>query len=300
MGGTDLDAMYEEVLAASGWPAVLPRAGNRRLRRLQSVSPWFEVYEVTPDTFALLEPHHYEEVISYLIVGDERAVLLDTGLGIGDICAEVGRLTDRPTVVVNSHSHYDHVGGNHRFDEVWAFDDEVEVARIERGLTPSEASSFVPPGSYRNPPRDFDAAAYQIRPSPVTNRLHDLDTVELGERTLTVYHTPGHSPGSICLLDSRNGILFTGDTVYPGTLYAHFAESDFVAYRLSLERLVGLLDHVVQLCPAHNEASMGIGLLASVWDGFERIAAGKAPYQGQGGARIHSFDGFRVAVSDGD
>ena len=72
----------------STWPDVLPRAGNQRLEKLASVSPWFEVYKVSGGTFALLEPSHYEEVISYLILGNERAILFDTGMGVGNIQAD--------------------------------------------------------------------------------------------------------------------------------------------------------------------------------------------------------------------
>ncbi len=113
---------------SSGWPQALPRPGNQKLQRIESASSWFEIFQVSPGTFALLESRHYEEVISYLVVGNARAVLLDTGMGIGDIRAEVERLTTLPIVVVNSHSHYDHIGGNYQFAEVWAFDDDGEVA----------------------------------------------------------------------------------------------------------------------------------------------------------------------------
>ena len=141
---------------------------------------------------------------------------------------------------------------------------------------------------------------YEIHPSPVTRRLHDLETIELGGRTLTVYHTPGHSPGSVCLYDSLSGSLFTGDTVYPGTLYAHLAESEFDAYRLSLGRLADTLDQVSHLCPAHNEVSRHRDLLVSVRDGFERIASGLAAFYDQGSVRIYAFDGYRVALSADD
>jgi glyoxylase-like metal-dependent hydrolase (beta-lactamase superfamily II) len=202
----------------SGWPQALPRQGNRKLKKRESVALWFEVYQVKAGTFALLEPHHYEEVISYLILGDERAVLFDTGMGVGNIQAEVEGLTGLPVTIVNSHSHYDHVGDNYRFAEVWAFDNESEIARIERGLTRAQCLHYLEPGSYMDLPPGFDPTAYEIRPSPVTRRLCHLDVIDLGKRTLTIHHTPGHSPGSICLLDSRDGLLFTGDTFYPGTL----------------------------------------------------------------------------------
>jgi glyoxylase-like metal-dependent hydrolase (beta-lactamase superfamily II) len=280
----------------SGWPGALPRTGNQGLKRLQSVAPWFEVYQVSTGTFALLEPLHYEEVVSYLILGSERAVLLDTGMGIGNIQAEVERLTDVPVVVVNSHSHYDHVGDDHRFAEVWAFDDEGEVACIERGLTRAECALYLRPDSYLELPPGFDPAAYEIRPSPVTRRLRHLEAIQLGGRTLTVHHTPGHSPGSVCLLDSRDGLLFTGDTFYPGMLYAHDEESDFEAYLQSLKHLVGLLDQVSYLCPAHNEVCVRKEMLVHVLNALEWISVGQAAFETRGGIRIYRFQGFGVTL----
>ena len=166
----------------SGWPNVLPRPGNQRLKQMRSVAPWFEVYQVTPATLALLEPRHYEEVISYLILGTERAILFDTGMGIGNIRTEVQRLTDLPVVVINSHSHYDHVGDNHRFAQIWAFDDDDKVARIEQGLDRATCTQYLDPDLYLNLPPGFDPTTYEIYPAPVTRRLRHLENIEL------VYH----------------------------------------------------------------------------------------------------------------
>ncbi|MCP4543917.1 MAG: MBL fold metallo-hydrolase [Chloroflexi bacterium] len=283
-------------MESSGWPNVLPRPGNTRLRRLQSISSWFQVYQVSEDTFAILEPHHYEETISYLILGDEQAVLLDTGMGIANIRTEVEQLTSLPVIVVNSHSHYDHVGDNCRFTEVWAFDNDREVACIERGRSRAECKRHLSPGSYLDLPSDFDLAAYEIKPSPVTRKLHHLDTIELGRRSLEVHHTPGHSAGSICLLESRDGILFTGDAFYPGMLYAHFIDSDFDTYRHSMEQLLDLFDQVNFLCPAHNEVCVSKETLAKVRDAFEQIAAGQSKFQVEENARVYRFEGFGLML----
>ena len=283
-------------MESSSWPRALPRPGNRRLIHLESAAPWFKVYQVSDGTFALLEPHHYEEVISYLILGDERAVLLDTGMGIGDIRVEVERLTDLPVIVINSHSHYDHVGDNYRFTDVWAFDDEGEVARIERGLTIAECQRFMASNSYLDLPSGFDPMTYKISPSLVTRRLRHLEIIELGGRSLIVHHAPGHSPGSICLLDSRDGLLFTGDTFYPGMMYAHFEDSDFGIYRRSLEYLVGLLNHVSHLCPAHNEAYVPKEMLVRVHNSFEQIAAEQVVFELQDQVRTYWFEGFGVTL----
>ena len=280
----------------SGWPTALPRPNNSRLDRLESNDPWFEVYEVSAGTFALLEPHHYEEVISYLVLGTDRALLLDSGMGIGNIQAEVEKLTSLPIVVVNSHSHYDHIGDNYRFTEIWAFDDDVEIARIERGLSQTECRGYLQSGSYLELPSGFDPTAYEIRPSPVSRRLSHEEAIDLGDRILTVHHTPGHSPGSLCLLDGRQGLLFTGDTFYPGMLYAHFAESDFDLYLRSLRHLTALLDRSDYLCPAHNEACVEREMLADTLDAFERIAAEKVPFALQDGIRVYRFDRFGVTL----
>jgi len=283
----------------STWPDVLPRAGNQRLEKLASVSPWFEVYKVSEGTFALLEPSHYEEVISYLILGSERAILFDTGMGIGNIQAEVEALTGLPVVVVVSHCHYDHIGDNYRYDEVWAFDNDSEIGRIERGKTREECVHYLASGTYLELPAGFDPATYEIKPSLVTRRLKHLEVIDLGGRTLTGHHTPGHSPGSICLLDSRNGILFTGDTYYPGMMYAHFEDSDFDDYVQTAAALVDLLPQVSYLCPAHNEAYVPKEALAQMQAAFDQIVADEAPFEPEPeeDARIYRFEGFGVMVS---
>jgi glyoxylase-like metal-dependent hydrolase (beta-lactamase superfamily II) len=283
-------------MEGSGWPKILPRPGNQKLERLESASPWFEILKVSAGTFALLESRHYEEVISYLILGKEKAVLLDTGMGMGNIQAEVERLTHLPVVVVNSHGHYDHVGDNHRFAEVWAFDADVEVARIERGVSRAQCEKYMRPDWYLELPSGFDPAIYEIHPCRVTRRLHHLEAIELGGRTLTVHHTPGHSSGSLCLFDSRDSLLFTGDAFYPGAMYAHFEDSDFGAYRQSMKYLVGMLDQVRHLCPAHNEAYVPKETLARVLDAFEQVAANQAAFELDDGIRVYHFEGFSVTL----
>ena len=283
-------------MSQSTWPDVLPRAGNRRLEKLESLSPWFEIYKVCEGVFAVLEPNHTEEAISYLILGSQRAMLLDTGMGIANLQAEVEQLTDLPVVVVASHGHYDHIGDNYRYDEVWAFDSDSDVNRIETGKTREACVEYMASGLYLELPSGFDPGTYEIRPSRVTRRLQHLDVIDLGGRTLTVHHTPGHTQGSICLLDSRDNLLFTGDTFYPGMMFAHFEDSDFAAYRNSIQYLVGLLPQVNHLSPSHNEAFVDKAALVQVKAAFEQIANDAAPFETKGNVRVYRFDGFGLMV----
>ena len=82
------------------------------------VQEWFEVWEAEPGVFVIEEPLHAERVKSYLIVGDERAALIDTGMGVGNIAAVIDDLTDKPVTVLLSHAHWDHIGGNTGFHDL--------------------------------------------------------------------------------------------------------------------------------------------------------------------------------------
>lgn len=77
---------------------------------------WFTVKQITTKLFGIGEFNHFEKVISYLFVGTTKAVLFDTGLGVKNIRHEVKKITQLPIIVLNSHSHYDHVGGNSKFN----------------------------------------------------------------------------------------------------------------------------------------------------------------------------------------
>ncbi len=155
------------------------------------------------------------------------------------------------------------------------------------------------PGSYLDLPSDFNLDTYEIRPSRPTRLLSHLEEIDLGRRRLTVHHAPGETPGALCLFDEGNGLLFTGDTFYPGTLWAHQEESDFEAFGSSLKYLAGLRG-VRRLCPAHNEALVPGKMLRAAADAFDRIAAGTVPYEIREGNRVYRFDGFSVSLKRGD
>lgn len=261
------------------------------------MSGWFEVTRVAEDVFAIAEPHHAEEVISYLIAGAERAILLDTGMGIGDIRAVCTGITSKPLTVVNSHHHYDHVGDNHRFERIAIH--EAEASLLEQEAPVEMLLEAMRPENIWGPlPEGFDRARYRILASVADQRLKEGDILDLGGRRLRVLHTPGHSPGSICLLAEGEGMLFTGDTVYAGPLYAQFDHSDFEEYRRSVERLSAMTDELLLVLPAHNVTPLDPHILVEVFGGFEQIAAGQAAWQAirtiWGPLRAYSFGRFGV------
>src|SRR5262249_27657364 len=106
------------------WCGEQPRPEYRNLERVHVSDPWIEVYKVAPSVFAIYEPPQAKETISYLTLGSKQALLFDTGMGISDIKKVVAELTKLPVIVLNSHTHDDHVGGNWEFDNVYGVDSQ--------------------------------------------------------------------------------------------------------------------------------------------------------------------------------
>lgn len=259
---------------------------------------WFEVEELEPGLWALSEPHA-DSVTSYLLAGREGALLVDTGLGIGDMRGQVEALTALPLTVVNTHAHYDHIGGNHQFGGVWAHAAERE--RIESGVPGQELTMMADPAAFlADPPPGFDARSFQIPGAPVTRLLEDGEEVEIGASRLRVIHAPGHSPGSICLWDEEQGILFAGDVVYLGNIFACLPGSDFRDYRRSLERLAQLAPKIRLVLPGHGPTPLGPQDLLAVQEFFARIAdgavQGRSGQSAWGPVLVYAADRFNVLL----
>ena len=92
------------------WYDSLPRPSFSRFKKVSTAVKWFEIYEITTNNFIFYEPRHFEEAISNLVIGDDKAVLIDTGCGIGDLYQAVKEITNKPVRVVNTHTHADHLG----------------------------------------------------------------------------------------------------------------------------------------------------------------------------------------------
>ena len=278
------------------WCAKLPRPSYAALPRVSVPSDWFEVYRVDPDVYAIYEPRQWQEVISYLIVGRQRALLFDTGMGIAELGAVVSALTDRPVVVLNSHSHHDHVGGNHAFTRVLALD--LPYTRDHaRGSPHGDVAGEVAPSALCSAlPAGFDSATYRIRPWRVTGLVHDGSRIELGDRSLEVVRVPGHAPDAMALRDEAHGLLFTGDTFYEGPIYVFGSGADFGAYARSVERLAALAPPPRKLLTAHNVAASDPHFLAPLRDAVRAIASGAAAGTRDSALVTYAFDGFSIQL----
>lgn len=125
------------------------------------MADWFTAEEIDGETFAVGEYRHWEETHCYLVCGKERALLIDTGLGVSDIGAAVRRLTALPVTVVTTHVHWDHIGGHRYFSDIAVHEAEKDWLSVRFPL-PLEV---VKQNLLRNPcdfPDDFSADDYRI------------------------------------------------------------------------------------------------------------------------------------------
>lgn len=257
------------------WCKPLPRLEYKSLERVQISDPWFEVYKVAPNTFAIYEPHQSEEVISYLILGKDKALLFDTGMGIRDIRNLVSGLTSLPIIVLNSHTHDDHVGGNWQFDTIYSMD--TDFSRTNAKGSREDAQAEIAPGEICGElPKSFDAKSYTTKPWHISKYLHDGDTLELGGRPIHIFSTPGHTPDAISLFDRANSLLFTGDTYYPARIWLYRPETNLDAYAKSIQRLAALAPQVKLVLGAHNIPVAPTSVLPALVAAFADLRAGKA------------------------
>ena len=286
-----------ELVQPAEWWRVHPRPVYAELEKVGSFQEWFDVYKLTEGTFAIYEPNQFEEAISYLVLGDDRGVLIDAGTGIGDLGQVVEDLTTLPVSVVLTHEHYDHVGGAYRFDEIAAFDDSLALQRLELGRDNASLLSYVTDDYLWKPlPEEFRADTWTIPPLRPTLLLGDGDLIDLGGRQLEVIHTPGHSPGSICLLDRANRLLWTGDHFFPGPLYAHADDVSMDDYLASNRKLAAMVSEFDFLLSGHNDPWVVSDVIPRVSEAFESIFDGSADYAEDNGLRRYRFEGFDVLI----
>jgi len=299
------------------WCRQLPRPAYKHLERVHSIGlrlddprfddSWFEVYRVAPGVFAIYEPHQFEETISFLILGKKRAIMFDTGLGIADIKQVALSLTSLPIVVINSHTHNDHVGGNWEFgganedEDIYAMD--TAFTRTNAKGSTVDAQAELAAGSICGElPAGFDAKSYATRPFHITRWIHDGEKIDLGGRVLEVISTPGHTPDAICLLDRKNGLLFTGDTFYPGPIWLYRPETDLQAYINSVAKIAALAPRLHLLLTSHNEPQADPAQLPKLLAAIKKVRDGKvrpvSAGESAGEGKVHyNVDGFTFLMA---
>jgi glyoxylase-like metal-dependent hydrolase (beta-lactamase superfamily II) len=258
---------------------------------------WFVTRQVTRDLWMIAEPGH---VVSWLYLGSASAALIDSGTGIAAIKPVVESLTTLPVTVINTHYHFDHVGGNAAFAErlagvkaeallrrhaprdllrryVAGFAPVIVKAEAARAADP-DGFALAPEQSVRPFPAGFDLEAWRPGGVPATGVLAEGDAIDLGDRQLQVIETPGHSPDGISLFDPQSGVLFVGDTLIEGPLYAHYDESSIADLAVSVGKLARLGAPVHAICAGHVARAIAeVSLIPETAQALQRVLDA-APY----------------------
>jgi glyoxylase-like metal-dependent hydrolase (beta-lactamase superfamily II) len=227
-------------------------------------SSWFEIKGMNDTVTAIREPHHAEDVISYVLnCGGNRACLVDTGMGVANI-RNTSPVQNVDALVLLTHTHWDHMGGASEFPKVAVFDDPFEIDRLRKGWLPQEIVGYKTEevAIERRCDAKFPIESVRLPGVKHWETFSDGQTITIGTVTLEIIHTPGHTPGSVCFFDPENGFLFTGDTLYPGPIYLHLPESDVVQFADSIRRLYERTrGRLTKIFPGHNAFESNPSLL---------------------------------------
>ena len=195
----------------------------------------------------------------YLIEGEKRSILVDAGVSGGDLLSVVKDLTKKPVTLVLTHADRDHVASAPYFDEVW--------------LHPAEYERFL---------------SQNIKPVPM-KPLWDSDVLDLGGRSLTVTHIPGHTPGSIVLLDKDARFLMVGDSISDYAVWMFGVGRCIPAYICSLEKLIAMTNQFDTIHSAHGTPILSPEIIPETLEAIHLLADGKLEGQTVDENASHKF-----------
>jgi hydroxyacylglutathione hydrolase len=268
-----LQANHAQVTAI---PAQLPSTDQKDPGQGPVTNPI--VVEIAHNTFFINE---FGMNSMYLIVGDKRALVIDAGTGFCDFKDIIENLTRLPYDVALTHGHPDHSGGIGQFDTVYIHPADTAMALhipYEQRAQYGEIMRKMSIG-YKNVWGYTRENVAMYSSQPVIKLLSDLQVFDLGGRKLTVYQTPGHSPGSCVFLDDQSRILFSGDAANTN-VGTGIAVSTTLKYLVRLQRLGTEYDRMytghIAYAGTINAISQNKGALNDIIEAFRSLLRGDA------------------------
>jgi glyoxylase-like metal-dependent hydrolase (beta-lactamase superfamily II) len=199
-------------------------------------------------------------VYCYLLVGTEKALLIDTCYGEGDLRRFVEEITDKPVIVANTHGHFDHTGGNPWWKEAYMSAESAKGAKKAFNEEMQKRLESMPYPDYK------------------INIIDENTVFDLGGRTVKVVPIPAHHLGSLAFIDSASRYLFTGDELEAGQVLMFLTEKgqmeQIEAHKANMEKLLSLADHYDAVCPAHNGTPINKKYISDYLELDKQILAG--------------------------
>ena len=191
-------------------------------------------------------------VRSFLFEGTDRAMLVDTGFGTLPLRDMTAELTPLPVFVVNTHTDRDHTGRNREFSPIL-----MHPAEMDR------YQSSLPEGCSMEDVRS----------------LWEGEVIDLGHWRFEVILAPGHTPGSVMLLERDKRMLISGDTIQDGMIFMFGPGRNMPAFRCSLRRVMGLTDAFDTIWPSHGNYPLKPDIIPGIWRSAQELLDGKLPPQ---------------------
>lgn len=221
--------------------------------------------------------HIYESHGTYctLVIGSERALLIDTGYGCSDLLRTVSSLTDKPVVVANTHGHFDHTQMNCFFPAAYIHENDVKLLRknVNIAYKCGFYLLYLMKGSREE--RRLFLRTMSLK-SPKLSFIKDGDVIDLGNTSITVIESPGHTKGSVCFLDEKNRFVYCGDSVSNHVWICLKESLRIPVYLGSLERLRTLVDDSYKIVASHSDVPLDYAVLPKLIDCVKRIDFGKS------------------------
>lgn len=197
----------------------------------------YSFFQLKPNVYHIADPLG---VFITLVVGEEKALLLDTGYGLDNLLETVAQITNLPLIVVNSHGHIDHILGNRFFDEVYLHPNDNQV--YQHHTAQDRRQDIVRLQSVRPEifPENFSTDAYLADYKTKILPIYEGDVFDLGGVKLTVIHAPGHTSGGIALLNDRDRLLLAGDAISPHVWMLLQESTSIATYIQALQKLQSL------------------------------------------------------------
>jgi hydroxyacylglutathione hydrolase len=212
----------------------------------QTSTSWFAVKEISPKIW-LIDDHKAANI--YLVEGLDSALLIDTGIGAADLFSQVKKLTSLPLIVVNTHGHSDHTGANYQFNKIFInAGDSAEARSNSYPAARANAATNMLRGAIPSADDRFKGKEIYFKMVTVT----DGQVFNLGGRHIQIIATPGHTPGSICLLDVEDKLLFTGDNDNTAVWLFLPNSLPLSEYLETLKKLINRISEFDSLLPGHG------------------------------------------------
>jgi glyoxylase-like metal-dependent hydrolase (beta-lactamase superfamily II) len=181
-----------------------------------------------------------------LFIGAEKALLVDAGFGAaGSLRAVVESLTDKPVTLVITHADHDHIGGAFEFGPVH--------------MHPSEMPHYLK----------------NAKPDAQVSPLWEGEVIDIGGRSFEAVLIPGHTRGSIALLDRENRILLSGDSISSGPIFMFGEERCFTAFLASMDKLIAMQGAFDEIYPAHGPLPIPASQIQGVVAAAHKLLAGE-------------------------